>query len=88
MSEVFSHNAAERRYELAVDGHIAHADYHLDGESIVFTHTLTPPALRGRGVGARLAHAALTDAKARGLKIVPACSFIADYLVKHPRFAS
>ncbi len=88
MSETFSDNAARRRFELDVDGHIAFAEYRLDGDKIYFTHTLTPDALRGRGIGGRLAHAALSNAKARGLKIVPRCSFIVDYVANHPEFAA
>ena len=83
MSDVVD-NAAAGRFELAVDGHLAIAEYHIAGGAIYFTHTETPPALEGRGVGGRLVRAALESAKARGLKIVPRCSFVAAYQRKHP----
>ncbi len=87
MNEQFTDNRNARRYELRVGDHVAFAEYRIDGDRIYFTHTLTPGALRGQGIGGRLAKAALSDAKARGLKIVPRCSFIADYIAKHPEFA-
>ncbi|MCG2841748.1 N-acetyltransferase [Sandaracinobacter sp. RS1-74] len=65
------------RYELVVDGVTAYADYRLEGDSIIFPHTLVPPEIGGRGVGGRLVNAALDDAEARGLKVVPDCWFVA-----------
>ena len=39
-----------------------------------------PPADEGKGIGARLVRAALDDARQRGFKIVPACSFVAAFV--------
>ena len=64
------------RYELVVDGVTAYAEYERAGNRIVFTHTIVPDAIGGRGVGGRLVTAALDDAEARGLEIVPVCSFV------------
>ncbi len=69
-------NEAESRYELAVNGHVAIADYRIEGNRIIFPHTFVPREMGGRGVGGRLVNAALDDAEARGLEIVPACSFV------------
>ena len=65
------------RYELAVDGHVAFAEYRIEDGRMIFPHTKVPPALEGRGVGTRLVKAALADARARGFEIVPDCSFVA-----------
>ena len=64
------------RYELLVDGVTAYAEYERDGRRIVFTHTVVPDDIGGRGVGGRLVLAALDDAEAQGLEIVPVCSFV------------
>ena len=77
-------NAAESRFELAEGGEVAVAAYELAGDVVTFTHTVVPPALRGRGVAGRLVAGALAEVRARGLKIVPACSYVADYVAKHP----
>ncbi|MFT4096866.1 MAG: GNAT family N-acetyltransferase [Rhodoblastus sp.] len=81
-------NKAESRFELTVDGSMAVAEYRIVGDTIHFTHTETPYALQGRGVASQVIRGALTSAKERGLKIVPRCSFVADYIAKHPEFRS
>jgi uncharacterized protein len=82
------HNAAASRYELDVPHGLAIAVYREQAGSRVFTHTEVPPADEGHGFGAELVRAALDDTRARGLKIVPACSFVAAYVRRHPEFAS
>jgi predicted GNAT family acetyltransferase len=42
--------------------------------------------LRRRGFASRLVHDALGAARARGLKVVPRCSFVANYIAQHPEF--
>ena len=81
-------NPAESRFELAVDGSMAIAEYRISGDTIYFTHTETPWALQGRGIASKLIGAALASAKARNLKIAPRCSFVADYIARHPEFRS
>lgn len=77
-------NAAEKRYELDVDGQLAIAEFRLRPGRITFTHTEVPDALAGRGIGTRLVKAALDDARAKGLKVVPACPFVKHYMDTHP----
>ena len=78
------HNEAEHRYELAVDGQMAIAAYRPDGDVLAFTHTEVPEALEGQGIASRLVKGALEDVRARGLKIEPACAFVAAYVERHP----
>jgi predicted GNAT family acetyltransferase len=78
-------NEAEGRYELAVDGELAIAAYDRREGALIFTHTQVPAALEGQGVGSRLIKAALADARAQGLKIVPLCEFVAAYIERHPQ---
>ena len=79
-------NTAKSRYEIDTAGVLSIADYVTQGDVITFTHTLTPPELRGRGIAARLIHGAMEDVKAKGLKVVPACWFVAEYIVRNPQY--
>jgi hypothetical protein len=72
------------QYELEVEGRVALAAYRLRDGRITFTHTEVPDALEGRGIGSRLIEAALDDARAKGLKVIPACRFVKHYMDKHP----
>ena len=83
MSEVVD-NRARNRFELEVDGETAFAEYRREGPNIVFTHTIVPEALSGRGIGSRLVRAALDAARAEGLKVVPLCPFVKAYIEKLP----
>jgi predicted GNAT family acetyltransferase len=77
-------NEAEHRYELEVEGRLAIAEYRLRPGRISFTHTEVPEELAGRGIGKRLVKAALDDARAQGLKVVPICPFVKHYIETHP----
>ena len=83
MSEVRD-NPDKQRYELAVEGGLVFADYRRQGDKLLTVHTETPPALQGQGLAGQLVKAMLADVRARGLKIVPLCSYIVAYLERHP----
>lgn len=77
-------NQADSRYELETDGQVAVAAYRMEGGAVAFTHTVVPPELEGQGLGSRLVKGALDDVRARGLKFVPRCEFVAAYSERHP----
>jgi predicted GNAT family acetyltransferase len=79
-------NPGLNRFELDMDGETAAAYYHIDNGVMVFTSTQTPPALRGQGAASELIRNALQVARARGLKVQAQCSFVVDYLRRHPEF--
>lgn len=80
------HNEAQSRYELDTDHGLAIAVYRQQGDRLIFTHTEVPPADEGRGFASSLVKEALSDTHRRGLKIVPACSFVVAYVRRHPEF--
>jgi predicted GNAT family acetyltransferase len=57
-------------------------------ERVVFTHTGVPAAYQGQGLAARLVEAGLAWAQEQGLKVVPACSYVAVYIERHPKWRS
>lgn len=81
---VVRNNTQARQFEAEIDGQVALAAYGMmEGDTIVFTHTEVPEAFEGRGVGSKLARAALDYARAEHLKVVPLCPFIASYMRRH-----
>lgn len=84
--EQVTDNRAEYEFELDIDGLRAVAAYQLEDNVIVFTHTLVPKKLEGRGIGSKLIRGALDAARDRGLKVVPQCPFVQAYLDRHAEY--
>jgi uncharacterized protein len=80
------HNEARSRYELDTPHGVAIAVYSVQGSNAVFTHTEVPPEDEGKGIATQLVRAALDDTRRRGLKIVPACSFVVAFVRRHPEY--
>jgi predicted GNAT family acetyltransferase len=81
-------NAAAHRWEVRVDGELAGlAEYRVEGDRVTFPHTEVYPRFEGQGLAGRMVGAALAAAVADGRRIVPRCSFVADYVQRHPEYA-
>jgi uncharacterized protein len=80
-------NKAQSRFELDVEGAMAFARYRVTPQAVIINHTETPQALRGRGVASELVKGALALIRADGRKVIADCSFVEDYLQRHPEYA-
>jgi uncharacterized protein len=78
------HDPAAQRFSTVVDVERAVLDYILEGTIMTITHTGVPQPIAGRGIAAVLVRSALMAARSQGWKVVPACSYVADYMAKHP----
>jgi hypothetical protein len=76
------------RFEIAVDGGAVagFAAYRLGDGEITFTHTEVEDAYEGRGLGSVLVRHALDAARERGLAVLPACSFVREWIARHPDY--
>lgn len=54
----------------------------------VAERTLVPKEIGGRGVAAKLVEALIADARAKGFRVVPECSYVAAAFDKHPEWAT
>jgi uncharacterized protein len=81
-------NPQRSRYEALVDDQaVAFTNYQVTGSIVVMPHTVTTPALRGRGLAAQVVRFALDDIRSSGRKVVPRCWFVARFIAEHPEYA-
>lgn len=78
----------QHRFEIRADGELAgFVQYQLRGSEIALTHTQTDDRFRGQGLGGRLVQAALDEARARNLAVLPYCPFVKNWLSGHREYA-
>ncbi len=81
-------NTALNRLEISLGDEMAVLEYRIEGNRMLFTHTGTPTAFRGRGIAERLVLEGFRLARDRKLRIVPICGYVAAVLRRHPEFAA
>lgn len=74
------------RYEMDEQGQTSWADYRRAGDRLYIDHVEAPAALRGTGAAGRLMKALAADARDKGLKLTPICSYAAAWLHRSPEF--
>lgn len=79
-------NANDSRYEFDIEGHKAIVEYIKRPGVMILPHTFVPTRFEGQGIGSELVRAVLEDIRAKGLQVVPQCSFIAQYIYRHPEW--
>ncbi len=76
------------RFTIAVDGQTVGLAEYVDRDGRrTFPHTEVDRAFQRRGLASILVAEALRATREAGLRVVPACSMVADYIDKHPEFA-
>jgi predicted GNAT family acetyltransferase len=86
MSGDIRDNTAQHRFELDADGGTAVMYYRLEPGVITLMNTEVPPELGGQGIGSALVRGVLDLLRARGLKVVAKCPFVAAYMGRHPEY--
>jgi GNAT superfamily N-acetyltransferase len=54
------------------------------GEVVAFMHTVVKEEFGGRGLAETLVRAAFDEARTRGWKVRPICTYVQRYLSRHP----
>ena len=81
------HDIVAGRFTTEREGHQAQLVYRVQEGRLIIDHTGVPQAIGGRGIAGELVRAALDYARAAGLRVVPACSYSAVYIQRHPEYA-
>lgn len=85
---MLKNNVILSRYELLENEQVVGIVEYVSANNIfTLTHTEVLPGQDGKGIGSKLAKQVLDDLRGHGRRIVPACSFIANYIGKHPEYA-
>ncbi|MCW2527092.1 MAG: putative acetyltransferase [Pseudonocardiales bacterium] len=85
---VVKDNPDAQRYEAYLAGEqIGVADYRLRDNKMIIPHTEIDPRHGGNGYGGQMVRFALDDVRARGLRVVPSCPFVGDYIKRNPEYA-
>lgn len=87
-SPVVLHVPESRRFEIRLGDALAVAEYVRGDRDIMLTRTFVPPELRGRGLAEQLVRTALEFARTERLRVVPACSYVAALIERHPELAA
>lgn len=78
------HQPGERRFVTRVDGRECVLEYREVPGGLDFVHTYTPSELRGRGIAGQLVRFGLDHAAKEGLRVIPTCPYVGDYIERHP----
>jgi len=79
-------NPDKSRFEMAAPGGVAFAIYRRVGDVLIVPHTEVPREAEGQGYGSALVRGMLDEARARGLKVRPACPFVTAFMRRHPEY--
>ena len=86
--DAIRHDAAGRRFHVQLEGHVAELTYRMAGtDTMLIDHTGVPEAIGGRGIAGQLVAAAFEHAAAQDWKVIPACSYAAAWVDRHPEHA-
>ncbi len=81
------HDEAARRFVARLDGAEAVLQYaELPDRRWDMLSTWVPPAHRRRGIASDLVRHGLDVARERGLRVIPSCWFVADFVAEFPEY--
>ncbi|MDE2236153.1 MAG: N-acetyltransferase [Gammaproteobacteria bacterium] len=81
-----SNNPSNGRFEITLGDETAFLSYQNRPGRIIYIHAQVPPAYRHLGIAGLLTSTALDYARSEGLKVVPRCPYVANYIRLHPEY--
>lgn len=81
------HEPENDRFVADLDDRAAILDYsRVDEATLDYERTFVPGELRGEGIGSHLVERALEYARSHGLRVVPSCPFVEEFIEDHPDY--
>jgi len=81
------HEPENSRFVVEVGDDLALLEYSsFDDETLEYSHTFVPPALRGQGIASHLTEHALQYALDNELAVIPSCPFVAAFIQSNPKY--
>lgn len=82
------HNRERQRYEVLLgDEVVGFADHRPFADGVeAFPHTVVEPPHEGKGLASLLVRGALDDVRARGVRVIPSCWYVARWIERHPDY--
>jgi uncharacterized protein len=75
------------QYEAFADGElVGFAAYNQTADAVLLPHVEVRREFNGQGIGTQLAKHALDDVRRQGLRAVPLCPFVVDFVARHPEY--
>jgi len=76
-------NTQKSRFEHAVNGAIAFANYRLQDSTLYIDYVEAPPELRGTGAAGKLMQDIMDFAQKHSLKVIPICGYAASWISRN-----
>jgi predicted GNAT family acetyltransferase len=86
MSLDIQHDTSHQRFVAVVEGQECVLEYRFADGVLTITHTGVPANLGGRGIAGEITRHVFETARAKGWKIVPACSYAQAFIERHPQY--
>lgn len=81
------HDRRGGRFRVITDDHESFLDYReIDEDTLELYHTYVTTSLRSQGIAAKIVETALVYAQDNRLKVLPTCSYVRNYIDRHPQF--
>ncbi|MGB4108203.1 MAG: GNAT family N-acetyltransferase [Alphaproteobacteria bacterium] len=81
-----TYNEAQKRYEMAVEGHTVYANVRKEKDVLYIDYVYAPPELRGTGAAGRFMDELMKVVRAENMKAVPICGYAASWLTRHSEY--
>lgn len=80
-------NFDEQRFEIEVEGELAGVARYRSSLGVrTFFRTKIEERFQGRNIGRQLVQSALDETRAEGLSVIPECSYVRAFILKHSEY--